>query len=135
MAGNWVAEKAKIEGFFPELVRPKAATIGPLIQATFTKAYKAGVNIAFGTDSGVSAHGENGLEFVLMVAAGMPAIEAIRSATFHAAKLLNVDDQLGTIETGKLADLVAVKGDPLRDIKLMQNVSFVMKNGVVFKNN
>ncbi|MFT5313538.1 MAG: imidazolonepropionase-like amidohydrolase [Paraglaciecola sp.] len=135
MAGNWVAEKAKIDGFFPDLVRPKAATIGPLIQATFAKAYKAGVKIAFGTDSGVSAHGDNGLEFVLMVDAGMSAIEAIRSATYHGALLLNVDDQLGTIETGKLADLVAVKGDPLRDIKLMQDISFVMKNGVVYKNN
>ena len=135
MAGNWVAEKAKIDGFFPDLVRPKAAAIGPLIQATFGKAYQAGVKIAFGTDSGVSAHGDNGLEFVLMVEAGMPAIEAIRSATFHGALLLNVDDQLGTIETGKLADLVAVKGDPLKDIKLMQDISFVMKNGVVYKNN
>ena len=134
MAGNWVAEKAKIDGFFPALVRPKAAAIGPLIQSTFAKAYKAGVKIAFGTDSGVSAHGDNGLEFVLMVEAGMPAIEAIRSATFHAAKLLNVDDQLGSIEVGKLADLVAVKGDPLADIALMQKVSFVMKNGVVYKN-
>lgn len=133
MAGNWVAEKAKIDGFFPDLVRPKAAAIGPLIQTTFAKAYKAGVKIAFGTDSGVSAHGDNGLEFVLMVEAGMPAIDAIRSATFHAAKLLNVDDQLGTIETGKLADLVAVKGDPLTDIKLMQSIAFVMKDGMVYK--
>ncbi|MFT4938643.1 MAG: imidazolonepropionase-like amidohydrolase [Paraglaciecola sp.] len=133
MAGNWVAEKAKIDGFFPALVRPKAAAIGPLIQSTFANAYKAGVKIAFGTDSGVSAHGDNGLEFVLMVEAGMPAIEAIRSATFHAAKLLKVEDQLGTIEVGKLADLVAVKGDPLTDIELMQHVSFVMKNGVVYK--
>jgi imidazolonepropionase-like amidohydrolase len=135
MAGNWVAEKAKIDGFFPDLVRPKAAAIGPLIQATFAKAYKAGVKIAFGTDSGVSAHGDNGLEFALMVEAGMPAIKAIRSATFHAANLLKIDDQLGTIETGKLADLVAVKGDPLTNIKLMQQVSFVMKNGVVYKKN
>lgn len=134
MAGNWVAEKAKIDGFFPALVRPKAAAIGPLIQSTLAKAYDAGVKIAFGTDSGVSAHGDNGLEFVLMVEAGMPAIEAIRSATFHAAKLLNVDDQLGSIEVGKLADLVAVKGDPLNDITLMQKVSFVMKDGVVYKN-
>ncbi len=74
MAGNWVAEKAKIDGFFPELVRPKAATIGPLIQQTFAKAYKAGIKIAFVTDSGVSAHGDNGLEFELMVEAGMKPI-------------------------------------------------------------
>ena len=133
MAGNWVAEKAKIDGFFPELVRPKAAAIGPLIQQTFGKAYKAGVKIAFGTDSGVSAHGDNGLEFVLMVEAGMKPIEAIRSATQSAADLLKVSDNLGTIEVGKLADLVAVKGDPLTQISLLQDVNFVMKDGVVYK--
>lgn len=134
MAGNWVAEKAKVDGFFPELVRPKAATIGPLIMQTFANAYKAGVKIAFGTDSGVSAHGDNGLEFALMVEAGMPAIEAILSATKHSAKLLKIDDQLGSIEVGKLADLVAVRGDPLADISLLQHISFVMKNGVIEKN-
>ena len=133
MAGNWVAAKAKIDGFFPELVRPKAAAIGPLIQKTFAKAYKAGIKIAFGTDSGVSAHGDNGLEFVLMVKAGMKPIEAIRSATQNAADLLEVSDILGTIEVGKFADLVAVKGDPLKQISLLQNVSFVMKDGVVYK--
>jgi imidazolonepropionase-like amidohydrolase len=133
MAGNWVAEKAKIDGFFPELVRPKAASIGPLIQQTFAKAYKAGIKIAFGTDSGVSAHGDNALEFVLMVEAGMQPIEAIRSATQSAADLLNVSDSLGTIEVGKLADLVAVKGNPLEQISLLQNISFVMKDGVVYK--
>jgi imidazolonepropionase-like amidohydrolase len=135
MAGHWVAEKAKIDGFFPDLVRPKAAAIGPLIQATFAKAHKAGVNIAFGTDSGVSAHGDNGLEFALMVEAGMSPIAAIRSATFHGAKLLNIEQDLGTIEAGKLADIVAIKGDPLKDIKLMQEVSFVMKDGQVYKQN
>ncbi|WP_133468784.1 amidohydrolase family protein [Paraglaciecola marina] len=133
MAGNWVAEKAKIEGFFPTLVRPKAAKIGPLIQNTFAKAHKAGVKIAFGTDSGVSAHGDNGLEFQLMVEAGMKPIEAIRSATINTAELLQIENTLGTIEVGKLADLVAVKGDPLSDISLLQNVSFVMKNGEVYK--
>ena len=133
MAGNWVAEKAKIDGFFPDLVRPKAAAIGPLIQKTFGKAYKAGVKIAFGTDSGVSAHGDNGLEFVLMVEAGMKPIEAIRSATQSAADLLNVSESLGTIEVGKLADLVAVKGDPLTQISLLQDVNFVMKDGIIYK--
>lgn len=133
LAGNWVAEKAKIDGFFPSVVRPKAAEIGPLIQKTFSNAYKAGVKIAYGTDTGVSEHGDNGGEFALMVEGGMPAIEAIRSATYHAAKLLRVDDELGTIEAGKLADLVAVQGDPLKDITLMTNISFVMKDGVVYK--
>lgn len=133
MAGNWVAEKAKIDGFFPELVRPKAASIGPLIMETFSKAHKAGVNIAFGTDSGVSAHGDNGLEFVLMVEAGMEPVEAIRTATYHGAALLGVLDQLGTVEKDKLADLVAVKGNPSSDITSMQNIHFVMKDGKVYK--
>ncbi|MUH72749.1 metal-dependent hydrolase family protein [Psychrosphaera haliotis] len=133
MAGNWVAEKAKIDGFFPALVRPKAAAIGPLIEKTFGRAYLAGVNIAFGTDSGVSAHGDNGLEFELMVRAGMKPIDAIRSATFHGAKLLNILDEVGTIEKNKLADIVAIKGNPLKNIALMKNVNFVMKDGKVYK--
>ena len=133
MAGNWVAEKAKIDGFFPALVRPKAAAIGPLIEKTFGRAYLAGVNIAFGTDSGVSAHGDNGLEFELMVRAGMKPIDAIRSATFHGAKLLNILDEVGTIEKNKLADIVAVKGNPLKNIALMKSVNFVMKDGKVYK--
>ncbi|WP_099035548.1 metal-dependent hydrolase family protein [Lacimicrobium alkaliphilum] len=135
LAGDWVAEKAKIDGFFPDLVRPKAATIGPLIKETFSRAYKAGVNIAFGTDSGVSAHGDNGQEFRLMTEAGMPAIEAIRAATYHGAELLGVQDSLGTVEKGKLADLVAVKGNPVDDINLMTNISFVMKDGQIIKMN
>lgn len=133
MAGDWVAKKAEIDGFFPELVRPKAKKIGPLIQQTFANAYKAGVKIAFGTDSGVSAHGDNAQEFVLMVDAGMPAITAIRSATWQAARLLGVSDSLGSVESGKLADLIAVKGDPLADISLLQDVRFVMKDGIVYK--
>ncbi|GGO66589.1 metal-dependent hydrolase family protein [Bowmanella pacifica] len=133
MAGEWVAEKAKIDGFFPALVRPKAAAIGPLMQDTFSRAYKAGVKIAFGTDSGVSAHGDNGREFALMVEAGMPAVEAIRSATFHGAELLGISDQVGTVESGKLADLVGVQGDPLQDISLLSHISFVMKDGEIVK--
>lgn len=135
LAGAWVAEKAKIDGFFPDLVRPKAAAIGPLIQQTFARAYKAGVNIAFGTDSGVSAHGDNSQEFRLMTEAGMPAIETIRAATYHGARLLGIDDRLGTIEKGKLADLIAVKGNPLDDINLMNSIRFVMKDGQVIKLN
>ncbi len=129
LAGDFVAKKAKIDGFFPEIVRPKAATIGPLIQDTFARAYKAGVNIAFGTDSGVSAHGDNAQEFSLMVEAGMPEAEAIISATRSASELLNVDDTLGTISKGKFADIIAVKGNPLDDISLLETVAFVMKDG------
>ncbi|MCZ6571839.1 MAG: amidohydrolase family protein [Planctomycetota bacterium] len=133
MAGEWVTEKAKIAGFFPELVRPKAATIGPKIQGAFARAYKAGVKIAFGTDSGVSAHGDNAREFVLMVAAGMPPMEAIQSATLGAAQLLQVEHELGTLEKGKLADVIAVRGNPAEDVKLLGDVTFVMKDGVVHK--
>ncbi|XOV81344.1 MAG: amidohydrolase family protein [Aestuariibacter sp.] len=133
LAGKWVEEKSQIDGFFPDVVRPKAAAIGPLIQNTFGKAYRAGVKIAFGTDSGVSAHGDNWKEFVYMVEAGMPTLDAIRSATYHSAQLLGIIDELGTIETGKLADLVAVSGDPIQDINAMENIIFVMKDGTVFK--
>lgn len=133
MAGEWVAEKSKEPGYFPEIVRPKAAAIGPQIRDTFKKAYAAGVKIAFGTDTGVSPHGQNAHEFELMVAGGMPPMKAIQSATLVSAQLLKVDDRLGTLEEKKIADIVAVKGDPLTDISLMKNVAFVMKEGVVFK--
>ena len=133
LAGEFVAEKAKIDGYFPDIVRPKAAAIGPLIQATFGKAYKNGVNIAFGTDSGVSAHGDNGQEFGLMVEAGMPPAKAIQAATINAATMLGIEDKLGTLEAGKFADIVAVKGNPLEDITTLENVQFVMKGGKIYK--
>ena len=132
IAGKWVEEKSRVDGFFPELVRPKAAAIGPLIQGTFAEAYRNGVKIAFGTDSGVSAHGDNAREFELMVEAGMPPMEAIQSATLHAARLLRIHDQLGTLAAGKVADIVAVKGDPLADISLLRRMAFVMKDGVIY---
>jgi imidazolonepropionase-like amidohydrolase len=132
-AGRFVADKAKTEGYFPAVVRPKAAAIGPLIQATFQRAYQAGVKIAFGTDQGVAPHGENAKEFIYMVEAGMPAMKAIQSATLEGAKLIGIEKDLGTVEAGKIADLVAVPGDPLADIKLMTNVTFVMKAGAVYK--
>jgi imidazolonepropionase-like amidohydrolase len=131
-AGRFVAEKSKVEGYFPAVVRPKAAAIGPQIQDTFARALKAGVKIAFGTDQGVAPHGDNGLEFVYMVEAGMAPMAALRSATVEAARVLGLAD-LGTVESGKQADLVAVPGDPLADIKAMTKVSFVMKGGTVHK--
>ena len=133
LAGDFVAEKAKIDGYFPEIVRPKAVEIGPKMQATFGRAYKAGVKIAFGTDTGVSAHGDNAQEFALMVEAGMPPMEAIVSATKSAADLLGESDQLGSISIGKYADVVAVKGNPIEDITLLENIGFVMKSGKVYK--
>lgn len=131
-AGKFVAEKAAIPGFYPAVIVPKALAIGPMIQQTFAKAYKKGVKIAYGTDTGVSYHGDNGKEFFYMVEAGMPAIETIYSATVSAADLLNISDILGTIEKGKLADIVAVKGNPLENIRLMENIDFVMKGGQVY---
>ena len=133
MAGEWVAMKSQEPGYFPEVVRPKAAAIGPAIKQTFARAYKAGVKIAFGTDSGVSPHGENAHEFELMVEGGMPPMEAIQAATRTASQLLRVEDRLGTLEAGKLADVIAVKGNPLDDIKVMKDVVFVMKEGEVFR--
>jgi imidazolonepropionase-like amidohydrolase len=133
VAGEWVAMKAAEDDYFPEVVRPKAAAIGPVIQSTFSKAYAAGVNIAFGTDSGVSEHGKNAREFELMVRGGMPPIKALQSATIEAAKLLHADDRLGSVEVGKLADLVAVEGDPTESIRSTHDVRFVMKDGKVFR--
>jgi len=130
-AGEFVAEKAKIDNYFPEIVRPKAASVGPQIGDTFNKAYKRGVKIAFGTDAGVQAHGTNWKEFVYMVKFGMPAIETIQSATINTAKMLGIDSTLGSIEVGKIADLIAVDGNPIQDINVMEKISFVMKEGRV----
>jgi imidazolonepropionase-like amidohydrolase len=132
-AGKSVADSAKKPGYYPALVTPKALAIGPKIQGTFAKAYKAGVKIAFGTDAGVYAHGKNWLEFVYMTEVGMPPMEAIQSATVAAADLIGVSDKIGSIEKGKLADIIAVDGDPIKDIQSMGKVSFVMKDGVVYK--
>jgi len=132
-AGRYVAEKAKVPGYFPEMVRVKAAAIGPLIQQTFARAYKAGVKIAFGTDAGVGMHGDNWQEFVFMTEAGMPAMTALQSATIESARLLGIADSLGSLKAGKIADIIAVPGNPLQDIQVMGKVSFVMKAGVIYK--
>jgi imidazolonepropionase-like amidohydrolase len=134
IAGKSVADSAKKPGYFPDVIAAKAMAIGPIIQGTFGKAYKAGVKIAFGTDAGVYAHGKNWLEFVYMTEAGMPILEAIKCATVNAAELIGVSDKVGTIEKGKLADIVAVDGDPSQDAHVMGNMKFVMKDGVVYKN-
>ncbi len=131
-AGRFVAEKAKIDGFYPAVVRPKAARIGALIQATFGRAWKAGVKIGFGTDAGVSLHGDNADEFLFMVEAGMPPAEALRTATVNAAQVLGVDD-IGQLAPGFRADVVAMPGDPLADIRAVKQVDFVMKDGVVVR--
>jgi imidazolonepropionase-like amidohydrolase len=131
-AGRFVADKAKIDGYFPEIVRPKAARIGAQIQDTASKAYRNGVKIAFGTDMGVGPHGDNAREFLYMVEAGMPAAYALQAATIHAAEVLGADDQ-GVVEAGKRADIIAMPGDPLADIGNVLKVDFVMKDGTVYK--
>jgi imidazolonepropionase-like amidohydrolase len=133
-AGKATGDSAKIPGYYSDIVTPKALAVGPNIQATFAKAYKAGVKIAFGTDAGVFAHGKNWMEFIYMTEVGMPILEAIHCATVNASELLGASEQLGSIEKGKLADIIAVDGDPTKDVKVMGKVKFVMKDGVVYKN-
>jgi len=134
-AGFAVSDSAKYaEGFFPEVVRVKALEIGPQIQATATRAYRKGVKIAFGTDAGVYPHGKNNLEFIFMAQAGMKNTDILRAATLDAAVMLRLQDKIGSIEPGKFADLVAVDGNPLDDIKAMTRVTFVMKDGKMIVN-
>ena len=133
IAGDFVAHKAAIPGYYPPQVAAKAAAIGPLILNTAGRAYKAGVKIAFGTDAGVYPHGENAHEFELMVQAGMPPLFALQAATRNASQLLKRDKDIGSVGPGKFADVVAVPADPLENISVMKQVSFVMKEGVVYK--
>jgi imidazolonepropionase-like amidohydrolase len=112
---------------------PKALAVGPQIQGTFEKAYKKGVKIAFGTDAGVYPHGDNGKEFAFMVEAGMPEMEAIQSATITNAMLLQMENEIGQVKKGFFADIIAVNEDPTKNISTMENVVFVMKNGVIYK--
>ncbi|MGC4021154.1 MAG: amidohydrolase family protein [Cyclobacteriaceae bacterium] len=134
IAGKTVAELAKIPDYYPKLVVPKALEVGPKLQDTFGRAYKRGVKIAFGTDAGVFGHGDNAKEFGYMVEAGMPAIEALLSAMQVNANILGLGEKIGSIEKGKLADIVAVDEDPTKNISTMTKVTFVMKDGVVYKN-
>ena len=133
IAGKTAADSARMFGYYPALVTPKALAIGPKIQATFAKAYKAGVKIAFGTDAGVYPHGYNAKEFEYMVEVGMPPLEAIKSALMTNAKILGMDTQIGSVEAGKFADIIAVDDNPIQNIKTLQKVTFVMKNGTVYK--
>ena len=132
-AGRFVADKARIDGYFPDVVRPKAARIGAQIQDTFARAYKAGVKIGFGTDMGVGPHGDNAREFVYMVEAGMPATFALQAATWNAARVLGAETEQGAIEPGMRADIVAMPGDPSADINAVLKVDFVMKDGKVHR--
>lgn len=133
-AGKQVAEKAKIDEYFPAVVTPKALAIGPQIQETFGKAYKRGVPIAFGTDAGVYPHGLNALEFGYMVEAGMPAVEALQAATLINAKILGHENDLGQLAKGFYADIIATTANPIENIKTLEQIPFVMKGGQVYKN-
>jgi imidazolonepropionase-like amidohydrolase len=132
-AGKYVGQMAEKPGYYPAQVAAKAKQVGPIIQATAGKAYKAGVKIAFGTDAAVYPHGLNAKEFQYMVEAGMPPLFAIQCATTHAAQLLKHSGDIGSVSAGRYADVIAVEGNPLEDIILLQKVQFVMKEGRVYK--
>ena len=132
-AGKHVAEKAAVPNYYPAIIVPKALAIGPKIQATFGKAYKKGVPIAFGTDAGVFPHGENAKEFIYMTEAGMPFMKVLQSATITNAKLLDMDQKIGVLEPGFMADIIATNEDPSQNINTVTNVVFVMKEGVEYK--
>lgn len=122
-----------IEFGLPQENIDKEKMVGRLQRETFEKAFKAGVKMAFGTDAGVYPHGDNAKQFAVMVRFGMTPAQAIRTATFNSADLLGRSKDVGTIETGKFADIIAVDGDPLQDVTKLQNVGFVMKGGVIYK--
>lgn len=132
-AGKSVTEKAKIPDYYPDVVVEKALDIGPKIQDTFGKAYKKGVGIAFGTDAGVFLHGENAKEFGYMVEAGMPEMKALQSATTTNAKILNMETEIGQLQPGFIADIIATNDNPVENIKTTENVVFVMKSGKIYK--
>ena len=132
-AGKFVADKARIPGYYPPIIVPKAIKIGAQIQATFARAYKMGVPIAFGTDSGVSYHGDNAKEFGFMVEVGMPANKAIQAATIVNAEVLRQSKELGQIAPGFYADIVASEENALDNIHTLEQITFVMKNGKVYK--
>ena len=134
LAGMTVVGWAKNENWLPPASKIKALEVGPQMQKMLSLAYKNGVSIAFGTDTGVSKHGENAREFGYMVEAGMSEMDAIKSATVTASKHLELDNKIGTIEHGKFADIIAVNGNPLTDITQLYDVDFVMKGGVIYKN-
>jgi imidazolonepropionase-like amidohydrolase len=132
-AGQFVAAQAEIPGYYPEVVKAKALAIGPKSIETFRRAYAAGVKIAMGTDCGVSPHGENARELLYMNQAGMPPLETIQASTLRGAQLLGIDSEAGTLEAGKLADIIATPEDPRQDLSTVTRVSFVMKHGKIYK--
>jgi len=134
LAGETVKKMAEETDILPPAVAAKAIKVGGDMKGNFIRAYKSGVKIAFGTDSAISKHGINAEEAVLMSEAGMSNADVLVSATINAADLIDMSKQLGTIEVGKFADIIAVKNSPLEDIKQLLNVGFVMKGGTIYKN-
>jgi imidazolonepropionase-like amidohydrolase len=134
LAGDTVRRQAASAEWMPPNVKKKAAEVGPNMIAALRRAREGGVKVAFGTDSGVSPHGENAREFALMIQAGFTPLDAIRSATVWGATHNRIADQVGSLQAGKVADLIAVRGDPLRDVTELERVSFVMKSGRIVKN-
>ena len=122
-----------IGGNYPMEFVAKSKLIMSAQLENFRKAVNAGVKIGFGTDIGVCPFGQNAREFALMVANGMTPMQAIQSATVADADLLGIADKLGSIKKGKLADLIAVHGDPLVNVRLLEDVRFVMKQGIVYR--
>lgn len=133
LAGKTVVDMATNSNVMSEAIKQKALRVGQDMQGNLTRAYKAGVKIAYGTDSGVSLHGTNAEEAILMHEAGMTPMDIIKSATVNAADLLDMSNSIGTIEAGKYADIIAVDGSPLDDIKELLDVDFVMKGGKIYK--
>jgi imidazolonepropionase-like amidohydrolase len=133
LAGISVRDELMVNDQIPPAIVDKINTVVPVVEASFKRALKGGVNIAFGTDSGVSKHGDNAREFEIMVDYGMSESQAIKTATLNAAELLGMRDQIGSIEEGKSADIIAVDKNPLEDISELKNITFVMKSGVIYK--
>jgi imidazolonepropionase-like amidohydrolase len=133
LAGKTVATLALEADYMVPEVKEKAIRVGNDMAGNFEKAHKAGVNVAYGTDSGISPHGTNAQEAVLMVEAGMSEMDVIIAATINAADLIDMSDSIGTIETGKFADIIAVDNSPLESIEELLDVDFVMKGGRIYK--
>lgn len=133
LAGKTVGAMAVESDFLSDSIKEKAARVGRDMADNFAKAHAAGVNVAYGTDSGVSPHGTNAEEAVLMVEAGMTEMEVLVAATINAADLIDMSDAIGTIEKGKFADIIAVDRSPLEDIAQLLDVDFVMKGGKIYK--
>jgi imidazolonepropionase-like amidohydrolase len=130
--GDYIATEGRAQGWPEEFLRKNDETIEEQ-RVVFTKAYKAGVPIIYGTDSAVYPHGDNARQFVIMVERGMAPMDAIKSATSLAAHYLGWSDRVGAIEAGRFGDLIAVRGDPLADIRVLQDVAVVIKGGLPFR--